>query len=350
MLEDCFDEPAEMDEIPGVPRDTRLDPDEFKRGTSRRKPNHYCIAVRQAQDVHIDSMRVLLELHYDAAHQEKWLSENCKLREKNRGSKRQLFKSILDMHHNRRTERVELPMKVKEIFREPKDETDWKKLEIFRRTLLRIVQGERTVELPDAATAQILSDVLREDADATGVVLRDVVCAQDPERVVIPKGAQVDLEFLEKSTRVKKARKNSFITFIENLNRPESNRRVQVLMWPLGSDVAPPILDNLGFTLAGEQSLKSIAQNWLPTPLDMKDLLDHMLLILWRALFRAKSEEWTHRGVANLGPRRTMELGRWWLKGQAVAKKPLFDGMCAFCGCSGFVRKVTGCFGSVQIS
>ena len=49
--------------------------------------------------------------------------------------------------------------------------------------------------------------------------------------------------------------------------------------------------------------------------------------------FPNDSLTWTRREVANLGPRRTLGLASWWLKGQAVAKRPIFDGMCARCGC-----------------
>ena len=63
----------------------------------------------------------------------------------------------------------------------------------------------------------------------------------------------------------------------------------------------------------------------------MEELLDRMLLLLWRALSRGQSVVWTQRGVANLGARRTLGLAKMWLKGQAVGKRPIFDGMCAYC-------------------
>ena len=42
--------------------------------------------------------------------------------------------------------------------------------------------------------------------------------------------------------------------------------------------------------------------------------------------------QWTEDNVANLASDEANELGRWFLRGQAVGTKPIFDGMCAMCG------------------
>ena len=54
--------------------------------------------------------------------------------------------------------------------------------------------------------------------------------------------------------------------------------------------------------------------------------LDELLLALWDALFLAQATDWSSRGVANLPAWETLELGRWWLRGQQVGQKPIFDG------------------------
>ena len=36
--------------------------------------------------------------------------------------------------------------------------------------------------------------------------------------------------------------------------------------------------------------------------------------------------------MANLSSNEALELARWWLKGQSVGSKPLFDGICSMCG------------------
>ena len=93
--------------------------------------------------------------------------------------------------------------------------------------------------------------------------------------------------------------------------------------------------------------------------------LDRMLLCLFDALWLKQSEDWSNRGVANMcaeEPYETADLKRrtspwpsttlsegwvrmlnlllsvnriakWFLRGQNVGRKPLYDGICAQCGC-----------------
>eukprot|EP00973_Karenia_brevis_P070356 9780171-Karenia_brevis.AAC.1 len=51
-------------------KDPRVDPDEFKRMPKR--PYRWNRAVEAASKVHISSMRVMLEAHYDACHLERY--------------------------------------------------------------------------------------------------------------------------------------------------------------------------------------------------------------------------------------------------------------------------------------
>ena len=167
--------------------------------------------------------------------------------------------------------------------------------------------------------------------DTAGTLAQDVVDARSPSHVLIPCGAKIQVPVDITARKGKDIRMGKIIAFFESLARPDSDRRLKVFMWPLGSVNAPPILDKLGRALAGNQSLKDIARALPSGPAGQEELLDGMLLILWRALFRAKSAEWTRRGAANLGPRRTMGLARWWLKGQSIGRRPIYDGMCARC-------------------
>ena len=105
--------------------------------------------------------------------------------------------------------------------------------------------------------------------------------------------------------------------------------------------------------LAGEQLLSAPA------------FLDRMLLVLFDALWLKQSEDWSNRGVANMcaeEPYETADLKRrtspwpsttlsegwvrmlnlllsvnriakWFLRGQNVGRKPLYDGICSQCGC-----------------
>ena len=60
----------------------------------------------------------------------------------------------------------------------------------------------------------------------------------------------------------------------------------------------------------------------------MAELLDRMLLTLWGALFLAKSEEWTKRGVSNMPSDEPYEVAKWFMRFSAVFRgvDPLRDG------------------------
>ena len=53
---------------------------------------------------------------------------------------------------------------------------------------------------------------------------------------------------------------------------------------------------------------------------------------LWDVLCLAEASEWSDRRLDNLPAWETLELARWFLRGQAVGQKPLFDGLCGMCG------------------
>ena len=57
-----------------------------------------------------------------------------------------------------------------------------------------------------------------------------------------------------------------------------------------------------------------------------------MLIVLWDALFLSQSEDWCRRGVANTKADETLELARWFLRGQKVGSTPIFNGICSQCG------------------
>eukprot|EP00973_Karenia_brevis_P083351 11560154-Karenia_brevis.AAC.1 len=83
---------------------------------------------------------------------------------------------------------------------------------------------------------------------------------------------------------------------------------------------------------SSEKTMKSIAQTWKEGRLSVEDALDRMLLVLWDGLFMAQAQAWTENNVANLPSDETRELARWFLRGQQVGSKPIFDGICAQCG------------------
>ena len=60
--------------------------------------------------------------------------------------------------------------------------------------------------------------------------------------------------------------------------------------------------------------------------------MDRLLLSLWDALFLNQAQKWTNAGDDNLTADEALELGRWFLRGQTVGIKPIFEGICAMCG------------------
>ena len=54
---------------------------------------------------------------------------------------------------------------------------------------------------------------------------------------------------------------------------------------------------------------------------------------LWDALFLTACDRWTEDKVSNTTSFDAWELGYWFHRGQQNSKKPLFEGLCAMCGC-----------------
>ena len=286
-----------MEDVPGAPRDPQLDPDDFKRGRYRRKPNNLRDVASQARDVHIDQMRVLLEMHYDETHKNQWMEQRrqgLRRGKAMRSKDKHIMRAVQDYHHSERTDLIKLPQEIKDIFQEPNDENDWQKLTEFRKVLLEFLEGATLVELPNAATAQALADAIRacDEHVAEGLLSEDI-CHAGTSKVLIPRGAKIMLPNTYGKSGTKRIKRDRLAVYVEEITHPGADRRVKVLLWPVGSKLAPPILDDLGKALFGKQTLRVIARQWQPEELCQEELLDGMLLLLWRVLFRRKSETWS---------------------------------------------------------
>ena len=73
--------------------------------------------------------------------------------------------------------------------------------------------------------------------------------------------------------------------------------------------------------------------------LSIEEVLDRLLLSLWDALFLSQCIQWTEDNVANLPSDEANELARWFLRGQAVVSKPIFDVIFDMCGALIFVSE-----------
>ena len=104
-------------------KDPRVDPDRFTQ-TSGRKPHHYEKAVALASDVHLNHMRFLLEMHYDAVHAQRYHSKARKdgTPKHRRTSKYKLYEKFGSKHFAGRFEQLELPESVKAALTKTDDE------------------------------------------------------------------------------------------------------------------------------------------------------------------------------------------------------------------------------------
>ena len=93
------------------------------------KPHDYKRAVRIAEVLAIDEIRTLLEIWYDEWHLRRWKSR--------REGEHTVHRTVAQAHRRRLCARLELPKSVKDVFRKPRDEDDWDRIELFRSALLR---------------------------------------------------------------------------------------------------------------------------------------------------------------------------------------------------------------------
>ena len=94
------------------------DPDAFSRPSSKHKPKGFTNAVLKASLVHIDEMRTLLEMHYDALHLAKHIRHiqgrdgEERVVTKRRKSDFKVFRSVVNSHKRRLCQRIDLPDQV----------------------------------------------------------------------------------------------------------------------------------------------------------------------------------------------------------------------------------------------
>eukprot|EP00973_Karenia_brevis_P087823 12182315-Karenia_brevis.AAC.1 len=92
-----------------------------------RKPHGLQWAVGRASEVIIHNMRLLLELHYDNVYLANWqaVSDTGRRRAPNRPSHFTTFGQVAGSAIAGLNQRVALPDAMKQILRQPEDESDW---------------------------------------------------------------------------------------------------------------------------------------------------------------------------------------------------------------------------------
>ena len=81
---------------------------------------------------------------------------------------------------------------------------------------------------------------------------------------------------------------------------------------------------------AGRKALASIAEE---NGYTMQEVFDRMLLPLYDALLLRMALQWSKDRVTNLHVCQVYEVAKWWMLGMQVGSAPIFDGVCAQCGC-----------------
>ena len=172
--------PAEED-IGNVPN-----PDGFV-PASERLPKGFTVATAHAEAVLLDRVKAQLDKHYDQVFLDRWLlkeRERTKLDDKDREDEvsrqpprrpgaHKIDRKVLEAHVAARYTILELPALVKEIFRKPSDESDWKKIEQLRSIVVDAARGIYTYDLDQPAEWELLLSslppsgpaVLREDVE-----------------------------------------------------------------------------------------------------------------------------------------------------------------------------------------
>lgn len=294
-----------------------LDLDVFK-NKSRRKPHNWQRAVRQASEVHLDEMHVLLSMHYDAVHLENWQAKQrrAEKRAPERKGEYKVFRSCIEGHRRKLNQRLELPAAVRAIFKKPEDELVWTNLEALRGVICSLLEAETEIGFD------------REELDGLAAALEASPSTIYPDEVgagcKLPVGARAlvphapDGNVKERRARIVAAVREMSGEWIV----------VRALLRPRCTERSPP-LDTTARMLFGDAPLQQACED---ASKSMQELFDAMLLVLWDALFLNQCEKWTRDGHANLPESECVELARWFLRGQAYSSKSIVDGICSQCG------------------
>ena len=157
---------------------------------------------------------------------------------------------------------------------------------------------------------------------------------------LIPPGSKIKIPAMKIGSKANAAGQRSIAAKIRELSTHTEAQNIKVERMPLAqrssdSASASMLLQekfNEAILLRPDESIATIAASWPGGALSLEDVLDKLLLTLHDALFLQQATAWTRQGVANLAADDTLNLAHWFLKGQAVGNRPIFDGICAFCG------------------
>ena len=241
------------------------------------------------------------------------------------------------MLFNKRNEQMQLPQAVKEVLQKPQDERTWGNLERLRHAVLATVEGARDVHLCESTVVgqverSIVDNVVGGHAGIIGADVRD---PHNPDVVLVPAGARVATKLPGVSSLSRARRRHAYAKWVRDAAGEAASTPVRLFMYPAGTELAMPLSDE-GKALSTDQPLQALARQWKPRLEEedelMREALNTLMLVLHDALMFSMSARWTSLGVANLQHERTFLMAQCFMRGQAVGRRSLHDGMCARCG------------------
>ena len=239
------------------------------------------------------------------------------------------MRSVVASHQRKLCQRIELPLEVKALFRQPKDEENWATLQKFRIVLCDFVQGKRQLALASEEEVQDLALAIENSNAKEWNTVGEGFPGIPPGSELLadrPEGNDVVRIRRVLADNVRRMEPGMTVAFFTRPWDPEKNKDKKRI------PIEDPFVKLL-FKPEKVLSIEKLARVAPRGPFDVLGLFERMLLTLWDALHLDMAEVWAQKKVANVRASDCPELARYFLKGLDVGSGPLIDGMCAFCAC-----------------
>ena len=297
------------------------DPDGFV-PPLQRLPKGHAIATAHAEIVLLDRTRALLDMHYDSIYYKQWFEKEELRRAKSGDAKEVAVKTVPRRPHSHkvdprvveyqttpRYETLALPEEAKRILQRPADEGSWGKLQEIATLMCDQAGGVVNATIMDGVARTDLERVLN---IATGEVGEDVMLGD----VMLSRGWRVvgALPSEQPPVQIKVQRPGwgtvplstfGLEVFRNNLKHDPESLQKLMRSSRAGND-------------ATRENIESVANSLL---LDLGMCLWHAQVWKWHRVRKAWTSEAKLCGAI-----------QWYLEGQHVGEKPVFDGICARCG------------------
>ncbi len=323
--EDGEDEPDGDDGDAAEAASADPDPDGFVPQSSRL-PKGHSVATAHAEAVLLDRVRALFDQHYDDVFLRDWSAksfaagsgevkdasgeESPPKAPRRRGAHR-VDAKVLEARLAQRFEIFDLPEQVKHTFRHPKDESDWARLELLGHIVADAADGIAELDVTNAEEMRALWLSTTSGADPV------LMC-----------GVELGGLFFGRGTRV--------LTRLEH-GAASGRIRLQLAGW------LPISLSAFGEALrttrraAESHPVQVLAGGWreagdAPQRLSAHAAFTRLQADLGQVLWQKQCYDWGLAGKAWATEAKITGCVRWYLKGQHVGQRPVFDGICARCG------------------